>query len=303
MDTKEDLSKRDVAQPFRQRSPEHSQLVHELHGYYEPIQGQNAQTLVRARKRLQSHTARQRTSLLTEAAAPRTQPLVIKGEMKKIALAPVAPLSVKQQRRRHAISLLSIAFLALVLIMTVLVATPLGNEVGLRPLQSGSSLFANSNVGPISLVAQVTATALSHQRMDGYDPFAYGAQVVSDGSYSLNWRKGECTYWANFRYHQLTTQYWVPWRGNADQWVAGAQLAHWNVSTVPHVPSIIVLMPGKQGASIYGHVAVVESIVPNSNPITVVTSNMNWYANGGGFDIVSTVDFTVGPGVYFVWHP
>jgi surface antigen len=53
-----------------------------------------------------------------------------------------------------------------------------------------------------------------------------------------------------------------------------------------------------QGASAYGHVAVVESLV---NSTTVHTSNMNWYANGGGWDRVSYYDFTTGSGVYFIW--
>jgi hypothetical protein len=29
---------------------------------------------------------------------------------------------------------------------------------------------------------------------------------------------------------------------------------------------------------------------------------MNWWADGGGWDKVSSFDFTVGSGVYFVWH-
>ncbi|HET8844392.1 MAG TPA: CHAP domain-containing protein, partial [Ktedonobacteraceae bacterium] len=142
-------------------------------------------------------------------------------------------------------------------------------------------------------------TAVYYQQNDGYDPSSGGAQQVTNGVGSLNWPVGQCTSWANARYHELM-HYWVSWSGNANQWVAGAQAAGWNVSTTPHVPSIIVLMGGVQGASsMYGHVAVVESQI-NSN--TVHTSNMNWWANGGGWDIVSYVDFTVGPGVYFVWH-
>jgi len=91
----------------------------------------------------------------------------------------------------------------------------------------------------------------------------------------------------------------VQWKGNADQWVMGARAAGWNVSTSPHVPSIIVLMPSVQGASAFGHVAVAESVVNSS---TVHTSNMNWVQNGGGWNKVSYANFTVGPGVYFIWH-
>ena len=131
--------------------------------------------------------------------------------------------------------------------------------------------------------------------------YSNGNMTVASGNSPRQWPYGQCTYWANAYYHQLTG-WWVNWSGNADQWTYGASAAGWNVSTQPHVPSIIVLMPGVQGASYaYGHVAVVTSII-NSN--TVSTSNMNWYANFGGLGIVSTVDFNYGPGygVYFVWH-
>ena len=80
--------------------------------------------------------------------------------------------------------------------------------------------------------------------------------------------------------------------------MAGARAAGWNVSQSPHVPSIIVLMPYVQGAYGYGHVAVVESASGN----TVHTSNMNWWNGGGGWDRISNADFTVGSGVYFIWH-
>ncbi|TMD71450.1 MAG: CHAP domain-containing protein, partial [Chloroflexi bacterium] len=108
----------------------------------------------------------------------------------------------------------------------------------------------------------------------------------------------QCTYWADLRYHQLTG-FWVPWGGNAWEWAAGASASGWNVSSSPHVPSIIVLQPGVQGAGGFGHVAVVERI--NSDG-TVYTSNWNWYGNGGGWATWSSWDFTPGPGVSFVWR-
>ncbi|MGH2478710.1 MAG: CHAP domain-containing protein, partial [Ktedonobacteraceae bacterium] len=238
-------------------------------------------------------------------AEPDTQrsPLVIKGEMKKLALVPAALPPAEQQKRRRAVNLIGMGFVLLTIVLTILTATPLGHEVGLDfpALQFGSSFFDNPNHGPGSLIAQATATAIYHQHNDGYDPFARGSQIIGDGLHSLGWPVGQCTYWASLRYQQLTG-FWVPWNGNADQWVAGARLAHWHISSQPHVPSIMVLMPYVQNASGYGHVAVVENIVPNSNPPAVETSNMNWYSNGGGFNKESTVNFTVGPGTYFVWH-
>jgi surface antigen len=100
------------------------------------------------------------------------------------------------------------------------------------------------------------------------------------------------------RYHALTG-YWVPWLGNAYQWAYGASSSGWIVSSTPRVPSIIVLQSGVQGASYIGHVAVVERINADGS---VYTSDYNWYSNGG-WDILSYVTFTPGPGVSFVWHP
>jgi len=54
-----------------------------------------------------------------------------------------------------------------------------------------------------------------------------------------------------------------------------------------------------EGASYFGHVAVVERINKDGS---VYTSNYNWYANGG-WDILSYVTFYPGSGVSFTWHP
>lgn len=230
-------------------------------------------------------------------------PVVIKGEMKKPVPVPVPPHVHK--KRRMTITAFGIFTLFLALSVALLWVTPLGRGMGLNfnPLQTGSNLVSNQNSN-VSLQVQATATAVYNRVNDGYDPFAYGGQVVTDGKTSLPWPVGQCTFWSNEYYHQLT-KYWVAWSGNADQWVAGAQKAGWDVAQTPppSVPSIIVLMPYVQGASGYGHVAVVTGIVPNSNPMIVHTSNMNWWANGGGWDRVSEVDFTVGVGVWFIWHP
>ena len=228
------------------------------------------------------------------------QPIVIVPAMKKAARAPLTYKAHK--RRRLLVSLVGVILLLAITSGTLFAASPMGHELGMNfnPQQFSSNLVANHNLNVSSLVAQATATAVYHQQTDGYDPYANGGQTVGNGAGSLPWPVGQCTYWANSRYHALTT-HWVSWSGNADQWVTGARKAGWMVSqTVIHVPSIIVLMPGEQGAnSTYGHVAVVESASGNS----AYTSSMNWYANGGGFDKVSYFTFTTGPGVYFIWHP
>lgn len=235
----------------------------------------------------------------TGAVQPRS-PMVIKGGMKK--LAPVPPPRAPHKKHRLLVSLLGVSMLLIIICLTFFSASPLGQELGFgfNPLQVGSNLIRNANDGS-SLIAQATATAIYYRHNDGYDPSSHNGQYVTNGAGSLNWPLGQCTYWANYEYH-LMTGYWVSWTGNANQWVAGAQTAGWQVSTTPRVPSIIVLMPYVQGAGGYGHVAVVVSIIANSNPVTVLTSNMNWYAGGGGWNKVSYANFTVGPGVYFVWR-
>jgi surface antigen len=197
---------------------------------------------------------------------------------------------------------IGIAALVLLLVITLgtlFAVSPLGREAGFsfNPQASGSDLARSSGGGNnLNLVAQqATATAIVHQQNDGYDPTAGGGGPVVTGS-PHPWPLGVCTYWANLHYHALTG-IWVTWTGNAYQWAQGARLAGWHVSSSPHVPSIIVLMPGVQGASGYGHVAVVES----ASGSVAHTSNMNWYTNGGGWDRVSYNDFTAGSGVYFIW--
>lgn len=226
-------------------------------------------------------------------------PVVIKASMKRPAPAPPPLPPDEQKRRRLKVTLAGLVMLVLIVALLFLLVTPLGHDISLgNPLDlPGSSILTGQNPGLTNPIAQATATAVFHRRTDGYDPSFYGSQLISDGSHSLAWPMGQCTYWANYEYH-LLTGYWVPWNGNANQWVAGARMAGWHVSTSPHVPSIIVLM-GVQGAnSYYGHVAVVQGVSGN----VVHTSNMNWYSNGGGWNRVSNVDFTAGRGVYFIWH-
>lgn len=119
--------------------------------------------------------------------------------------------------------------------------------------------------------------------------------TIADSSFTNWFTAGQCTYWADYEYHHLTG-YAVPWSGNASAWAANAYgYAGWHVSSVPHVPSIIVLQPGFQGAGADGHVAVVESINANG---TVHTSNWNVI----GWGVFSWGDYASGAGVQYVYH-
>lgn len=124
--------------------------------------------------------------------------------------------------------------------------------------------------------------------------------------------RGQCTWWAQMRYHQLTGL-WTPMLGNAYQWDAQARAAGWEVSSTPPngIPSIIC-MQGNAGQGLlpnlggkFGHVAIVESINPDGS---VVTSNMDWSV-GSNFNTtintygypVKTVTFHPGTGVSFIY--
>lgn len=226
------------------------------------------------------------------------QPIVIRGTGKK------SPGITRPPRGRRWVISASVTFLLLLIsVLTATFVVPTGGEGAYSnsPIQFISSLIHSNNGSPsfIAQQAAATATAVTHQ--DGYDPGQYGGSggVPQGGSGGPGrFAFGQCTYWANMRYHELTG-YWVPWLGNAYQWTYAAGGYGWVVSSTPKVPSIIVLQPGVQGAGYYGHVAVVERI--NSDG-TVYTSNYNWWGNGG-WDRLSYVTFHPGYGVSFLWHP
>jgi surface antigen len=202
--------------------------------------------------------------------------------------------------RKWVISIAAISLLFVITLGTAFAVSPLGNEHGFAfgPLQMVAQLVHNNSNNP-SLVARM-ATATANTQTDVVNPTSSNSNsgsplpppIAGGGPNGSSF--GQCTYWADIRYHQLTG-WWVPWSGNAAQWAAGAAASGWVVSSTPRVPSIIVLQPGVEGAFSIGHVAVVERI--NSDG-SVYTSNMNW----SGWDVVSYVTFTPGPGVSFVWH-
>ncbi len=222
------------------------------------------------------------------------QPIVIRGTLKKKNYVIHPP-----RGRKWIISIAAIVLLLFISLGTAFAASPLNGGSGhlANPIQFVASLVHSSNNSPSLIAQQATATAVLQQ--DGFDPGLGVGVITQPGAGGLNrFAFGQCTYWANMRYHALTG-YWVPWLGNAYQWAYGASSSGWIVSSKPHVPSIIVLQPGVEGAGGYGHVAIVEKINADGS---VNTSNYNWYSNGG-WDILSYVTFYPGSGVSFVWHP
>jgi surface antigen len=220
-------------------------------------------------------------------------PVVIRPTHKK------GPRTIRPPKgRKWVISIAAISLLFVITIGTAFAVSPLGNEHGFAfgPLQMVANLVHNNGNNP-SLVAQMATATANTQDVVNSTSSNSGSPLppAMAGSGPNGSSFGQCTYWADIRYHQLTG-WWVPWSGDAAQWAGGAAASGWVVSSRPRVPSIIVLQPGVEGAFSIGHVAVVERI--NSDG-SVYTSNMNW----SGWDVVSYVTFTPGPGVSFVWHP
>ncbi len=229
------------------------------------------------------------------------QPVVIRSTGRK------SPGTMRPPKgRRWVIQLAVMGLLILIAAATLITVLPVGTrgEIAFNHFEPVMNLAQSGSSNP-HLLAQQAATVTAVTR-DGYESGQPGQtyaglptpppSVAGVGTYD-GFTYGQCTYWADLRYHQLTG-FWVPWGGNAWEWANGASASGWIVSSTPHVPSIIVLQPGVQGAGGFGHVAVVESINADG---TVHVSQWNWYAGGGGWAITSYWDFSPGPGVSFVW--
>ena len=232
--------------------------------------------------------------------------VVIRGSGKRTSARP-------PQGRRWVVQAAVGALVIVIAVSALLTISPIARgNAGSFPLANNSIAQTNAQNNTSNFITAQQAATATAVTQDGYDP-GTGTTYVgvatpppsiptpppvvdSTGSTLGRFAYGQCTYWADEEYHNLSG-YWVSWLGNAYQWSGGAAAAGWNVSSRPHVPSIIVLQAGTQGAGGYGHVAVVEGI--NSDG-SVRTSNMNW---SGGWGTVSYVNFTPGPGVSFVWHP
>jgi surface antigen len=215
------------------------------------------------------------------------------------------------QGRRFVVSIGAGVLLLAVLAGTLFAILPTGNgqASGLQTFFAPTTKMVSSKNNTTVLIAAQAATATAVTQ-DGYDA---GNQVYSgvttssstippSDAGSLNrFFYGQCTYWANMRYHELTG-HWIPWLGNADAWAWNAPGYGWQTSSYPNPngPSIIVLAPYTEGAGSYGHVAVVESGVSAASAANgVSTSNWNWDGNWG---IETWVTFYPGSGVTFIWY-
>ena len=117
-----------------------------------------------------------------------------------------------------------------------------------------------------------------------YAPIRYGAGfgdgrtwTISFGTAPNRYAPGNCTAYAYNRRVQLGKPVGELW-GNAATWAYKARSEGYVVNNVPSVGAIM------QNGGGYGHVAIVEEILPNGD---ISVSEMNAYVSGGGFNIVS----------------
>ncbi len=230
-------------------------------------------------------------------------PVVIRGAGKRGKDTPPRPK--RRHWLMHVVVISMVALIAIITLMTVLPESADGVG-GFNPFKWAGQLLpgSSSSINGMSLASQRVATATSiainHGPLDpGPANNSNNNPPMSGSSSSDPFPWGQCTYWADYRYHQVTG-FWVTWNGNADRWTAGALASGWKVSYKPVLHSIIVLQPGVQGAGYVGHVAFVESLTANNG---ANTSNFNYYANGGGLGVKSYFTFYAGSGVAFVYHP
>lgn len=242
-----------------------------------------------------------------EAIPPLTtgrMPVVIPATGKRVPQSKgTSPVKTKHRVLLHASVVLVLGAFILTTLLTVLPLGKDGQALGLGGLLQHLGMnMVSSNSKNSALVGPQAATATAIMQNDGYDPGkavsqAYNASLGIPVS-SNNFPYGQCTWWADQRYHYLTGFY-IPWSGNAYQWAYNATAyPGWVVSSTPHVPSIVVFQPGVQYASsVYGHVGVLEAINPDGS---LQTSNMN--VAGYAFGTSVTLTNYAGPGVSFVYH-
>ncbi len=236
------------------------------------------------------------------------KPLIIPGSQQRQVERPHPPVA------RRMVVHVAVSVLLLFTVVGVLIAVlPVGTDAkemnSFLPIMHLNPSKSNSTV----LIAAQAATATA-VTVDGYDPGGHqvyaGVQSApssltssfsaSDAGNLSRFFYGQCTYWANMRYRQLTG-HWISWLGNAYQWAYAAPASGWVISSQPNPngPSIVVLAPYTQGAGSFGHVAVVENAASSPSD-GVMTSNWNWL---GRWATLDWVRFYPGPGVSFLWYP
>jgi surface antigen len=107
---------------------------------------------------------------------------------------------------------------------------------------------------------------------------------------------GYCTWGAAEQAHRAWGV-WIPWFGDAGDWVAGARASGWSVSPIPQANTILVMPRRVQGSGPDGHVGWVLDVDADSGGVTVLS--MNW----NGFNTLARHHVVVDGVVQFVAPP
>lgn len=107
----------------------------------------------------------------------------------------------------------------------------------------------------------------------GGNTWNIGRGIGASGGYAY----GNCTAYAHWRRAQMGKPVQSQW-GNASSWAINATRAGYTVNRTPSVGAVI------QNGGGYGHVAIVERILPNGD---LELSEMNASVAGGGYNVIS----------------
>src|SRR5258708_38441706 len=157
------------------------------------------------------HTGTLPSSSTRSTTTTLRQPVVIRGTHTK------SPRTIRPPKgRKRVISIAVISLLFLITLGTAFVVSPLGNVAGhgTNLIPFVNNLVHNNNSNLSLVMQQATATAVIRQ--DGYDPNSSGVTTRPGGGSLNRFAFGQCTYLANYLYHQLRGN-WVNWRGNPTQ--------------------------------------------------------------------------------------
>ena len=137
-----------------------------------------------------------------------------------------------------------------------------------------ATLPENERPGYVAPLTQIATTDYYSSGGAGFGGRTWRISVgTPDGPYA----HGNCTLYAYNRRLVLGLPVGGNW-GNASTWADGARR---DGLTVNHTPSAGAIMQNGGG---YGHVAIVEEVLPNGD---LSISEMNAYVSGGGYNIVS----------------
>lgn len=156
------------------------------------------------------------------------------------------------------------------------------NDLELGGLTAGRKIILPD--GDLPATERPGYTAPRPQTSVAFSPVRYGAGFGGSSTWTIGYgtspnryAAGNCTAYAFNRRVQLGKPVGEFW-GNAASWAHFASRSGLAVNNTPSVGAII------QNGGGYGHVGVVEEIMPNGD---ISISEMNAFVPGGGFNIVS----------------